>query len=563
MARPHTPTTVLTPLVTLPPGDLRRRQSKRDEQIRRKIGADMSKQKRPATSRSVPRGVPGLVLLLRPLAAVTCKPSATALEAARVMGAARENCILVESGDGQLVGIVTAKDLAFRVVGQGLAASRTTVEAVMTAAPQCCKASEPALEALALMVQRGFRHLPVVLDDGVVGVLDITRCYAEAMAKLDRMYQLSQQLHAALSLVLELGLGEHPPAVADYFEELKTRMASPTLQLVLDPRARPVFVLLRLLVDECARLMREHRTTAVLVANDDGTTAGIFTSKDVVLRVVAAGLDPKTVLVVRVMTPRPDTAVRTTPIQTALRQMLDGRYLNLPVVDEAGEVVGVAEVLTLTTATLSQLQQLLEPQTPQGARSPTSGPAWNRFWTGDGDLASDLDSLHAMDSMHALDSELKPDDLVLVAGGGPLVAALALDTPFAFKFRLPSGRVHRFTACAADGWALVRATITDKLTAEDFAVLLRRGPPVEDLEASYTVLYTDDDGDAVVLTNDHDLAHCVSVWRDHPKAELTIHHPCGWERREWVAGVPNEAVMGGVAVAIGVVALAAMWLRRR
>ena len=40
-------------------------------------------------------------------------------------------------------------------------------------------------------------------------------------------------------------------------------------------------------------LMKENRTTAVLVKDTNEQVAGIFTSKDVVLRVIAAGLDPK------------------------------------------------------------------------------------------------------------------------------------------------------------------------------------------------------------------------------------------------------------------------------
>ena len=46
-------------------------------------------------------------------------------------------------------------------------------------------------------------------------------------------------------------------------------------------------------VHEATMLMKENRTTAVLVKDTNEQVAGIFTSKDVVLRVIAAGLDPK------------------------------------------------------------------------------------------------------------------------------------------------------------------------------------------------------------------------------------------------------------------------------
>ena len=108
---------------------------------------------------------------------------------------------------------------------------------------------------------------------------------------------------------------------------------------------------------EAAELMKENHTTAVLV-QDQGSITGIFTSKDVVLRVIAAGLDPVTCSVVRVMTPHPDFAPMDMSIQAALRKMHDGHYLNLPVMSEAGEIVGMVDVLKLTYATLDQVRSI-------------------------------------------------------------------------------------------------------------------------------------------------------------------------------------------------------------
>ena len=81
----------------------------------------------------------------------------------------------------------------------------------------------------------------------------------------------------------------------------------------------------------CAKLMKENRTTAVCVMEGGPSPsqpnagppriAGIFTSKDIVLRVIAAGLDPNRCSVVRVMTPHPDVAPPNMTIQDALRKM--------------------------------------------------------------------------------------------------------------------------------------------------------------------------------------------------------------------------------------------------
>jgi CBS domain-containing protein len=111
-------------------------------------------------------------------------------------------------------------------------------------------------------------------------------------------------------------------------------------------------------VREAAQAMKENHTTAVLV-QDNGQITGIFTSKDVVLRVIAAGLDPSNCSVIRVMTPHPDFAPADMSIQQALRKMHDGHYLNLPVMNkESDEIVGMVDVLKLTYATLDQVSQL-------------------------------------------------------------------------------------------------------------------------------------------------------------------------------------------------------------
>lgn len=107
-----------------------------------------------------------------------------------------------------------------------------------------------------------------------------------------------------------------------YVQALRDKMSFPDLGSILDARTAPAMVGVKTTVREAAKLMRERRTTAVCVMENDGKKiAGIFTSKDVVLRVIAAGLDSKTCSVVRVMTPHPDVGLPTLSIQDALRKM--------------------------------------------------------------------------------------------------------------------------------------------------------------------------------------------------------------------------------------------------
>lgn len=236
------------------------------------------------------------------------------------MAAKREDCVLVTDDDERIAGIFTAKDLAFRVVGAGIKARDVTIEEIMTKNPLCAKTDTSATDALDLMVRKGFRHLPVMDENhDISGILDITKCFYDAMEKLERAYSSSRKLYDALEGVqAELGSSQ-PQQIIQYVEAIRQKMSGPTLESVLTGLP-PVTVSVRTSVKEAAALMKENHTTAVLV-QDQGSITGIFTSKDVVLRVIAAGLDPSTCSVVRVMTPHPDFAPMDMSIQAALRKM--------------------------------------------------------------------------------------------------------------------------------------------------------------------------------------------------------------------------------------------------
>lgn len=236
------------------------------------------------------------------------------------MAAKREDCVLVTDDDDRIAGIFTAKDLAFRVVGAGIKASSITIAEIMTKNPLCARTDTSATDALDLMVRKGFRHLPVMDENqDISGILDITKCFYDAMEKLERAYSSSRKLYDALEGVQsELGSSQ-PQQIIQYVETLRAKMSGPTLESVLTG-IPPTTVSVRTSVKEAAALMKENHTTAVLV-QDQGQITGIFTSKDVVLRVIAPGLDPATCSVVRVMTPHPDFAPMDMSIQAALRKM--------------------------------------------------------------------------------------------------------------------------------------------------------------------------------------------------------------------------------------------------
>ena len=287
---------------------------------------DLNKKRHhPDKARRSRKAPPGTVLALKPSQALQIKPNTTIAEAAQLMAAKREDCVLVTDDDDRIAGIFTAKDLAFRVVGIGHKAREVSVSEIMTKNPLCARTDTSATDALDLMVRKGFRHLPVMDENqDISGVLDITRCFYDAMEKLERAYSSSRKLYDALEGVqTELGSSQ-PQQIIQYVEALRSKMSGPTLESVLDGMSPPT-VSVRTSVKDAAALMKEHHTTALLVS-DQGSVTGIFTSKDIVLRVIAPGLDPATCSVVRVMTPHPDFAPMDMSIQAALRKM-HGQYV--------------------------------------------------------------------------------------------------------------------------------------------------------------------------------------------------------------------------------------------
>jgi CBS domain-containing protein len=92
-------------------------------------------------------------------------------------------------------------------------------------------------------------------------------------------------------------------------------------------------------VREAVAVMRGQRVGCILVTRQ-GRLVGLFTERDLLARVLAAGL-PLGVPLAECMTADPVTVAPKDSVNTALARMQAGGYRHLPVVDEAGRPVGV------------------------------------------------------------------------------------------------------------------------------------------------------------------------------------------------------------------------------
>jgi len=97
-------------------------------------------------------------------------PGISVAEAARRMAKKNVGAIVVMEGE-RLVGIFTERDVVFRVVARGFDVKTTRIAQAMTRRPYTIGPEEPFGYALLIMHDKGFRHLPVIENGKVVGIV--------------------------------------------------------------------------------------------------------------------------------------------------------------------------------------------------------------------------------------------------------------------------------------------------------------------------------------------------------------------------------------------------------
>lgn len=100
------------------------------------------------------------------------RPDDTVFEAVRMMAEKGVGALVVMEDD-RLVGIISERDYARKIILEGKASRDTPVSEIMTRKVLCVSPDRTVDECLALMSDKRARHLPVVEDKHVVGVLSI------------------------------------------------------------------------------------------------------------------------------------------------------------------------------------------------------------------------------------------------------------------------------------------------------------------------------------------------------------------------------------------------------
>lgn len=180
----------------------------------------------------------------------------------------------------------------------------------------------------------------------------------------------------------------------------------------------------------------------------------------------------------------------------------------------------------------------------------SEGPAWNKFWLS---LDQETESMVSGEGSHRPHtpgrSIMTPDPLSRPAvdrvdsvlpnesashNGDdshselPESPSISEDAPFPFKFKAPSGRVHRLQVAPSAGMADLIANVTAKLGNEIAAVGGEATFEDGNLGASgYALSYLDNEGDTVSITTDQDLIDAITIARNghRDKVDLFVHDP--------------------------------------
>lgn len=124
------------------------------------------------------------VLYRKPRDIFSVAPLATVFDALKLLAARNVGALLVMDGD-RLVGLFSERDYARKIVLHGKTSRETPVREVMVERVPCVRPNQSVEEAMAIMTQFRTRHLPVVEDGKVVGIVSIGDLVKEHVSEQD------------------------------------------------------------------------------------------------------------------------------------------------------------------------------------------------------------------------------------------------------------------------------------------------------------------------------------------------------------------------------------------
>ena len=122
-----------------------------------------------------------VISCLHPNCAVVVDRTATVIDAVKRMNHGRMGCVVVTEGN-KVTGILTERDVLFKLLGKSKDLSKVQVASVMTLNPETLTPQDSIAYALNKMAVGGFRHIPIVTPNdppAIISIRDIIRYITE------------------------------------------------------------------------------------------------------------------------------------------------------------------------------------------------------------------------------------------------------------------------------------------------------------------------------------------------------------------------------------------------
>jgi CBS domain-containing protein len=131
---------------------------------------------------------------------ISVLPTATVYATACVMTRTNSSSVLVIDAASSMLGIVTERDMITRVLAKGQDPSQTPISEIMTRSPHCVTPETRVADAVLIMIERGFRHLPVITSDTqkILGVFSVRDAMPREVNAAVSLAEFNEQVNDAL-----------------------------------------------------------------------------------------------------------------------------------------------------------------------------------------------------------------------------------------------------------------------------------------------------------------------------------------------------------------------------
>ncbi len=130
--------------------------------------------------------------IVQPVDVASVTASDTALDAAKMMRDKKIAALIVVDAEHNLTGIVTERDMVFRLTAEGLDPASTKIADIMTANPDTLAPNDSPFDALELMQTRRYRHLPVVEGTKCIAVVSVRDLFNSVKESLEESIRETQ-----------------------------------------------------------------------------------------------------------------------------------------------------------------------------------------------------------------------------------------------------------------------------------------------------------------------------------------------------------------------------------